>query len=297
MARLIAALFALALVAAACGDDDAPVAADGPDRSSEPGYVDGTVHRGTATVLESPDHGPQLCGNVADSYPPQCGGPDIVGWDWDEVDGAESANGVTWGAFEVTGTWDAEAQTLTLTEAPGPPGEWNRDDVDLTSPCPEPAGGWMPEDPATTTAETMDRAFEVARSLPGYAGSWIDQSPNPAMAEGADPAEMEAAANDPELLVLDVLVTDDPEGAEAAIRAVWGGALCVSEASHTEDELRAIQDEVVQDFRSEMVGAGIDTPGNQVTLHTYVATDALRAELEARYGDAVEIEALLRPVD
>ena len=39
-------------------------------------------------------------------YPPQCGGPEIVGWDWDAVDLEESASGVTWGTYAVVGTWD-----------------------------------------------------------------------------------------------------------------------------------------------------------------------------------------------
>lgn len=294
MERFLAIAFTLVLVVAGCGDDEEPVTADGSS-DREPG--DQTVYRGTATVLESPDHGPQLCGGTEESYPPQCSGPDITNWNWDDVDGEESANGTTWGTFEVTGTWDAEARTLTLTETPGPPGEWQQGDVDFTSPCPEPEGGWAPKDPATTTDDTLQQAFEVAASLPGYAGSWVDQTPNPAMADDADPAAIEGAANDPALLVLNVLVTEDQEGAEASIREVWGGALCVSEASHTEDELRAIQDEVVEEFRSEMVGAGLDTIGNRATLFTYVATEELRADLEARYGDAIEIESLLRPVD
>ena len=39
-----------------------------------------------------------------------------------------------------------------------------------------------------------------------------------------------------------MLVTDDPEGAEAALRKVWGGPLCVSVSEHTEAELVEIQD-------------------------------------------------------
>lgn len=294
MRRFLAVTLTLVLVAAACGDDESPVTADDvPDQQG----TDGPVYRGTATVLESADHGPQLCGGTQDSYPPQCSGPDITNWDWNEVDGEESANGTTWGTFEVTGTWDAERPALTLTESPGPAGERQHHDVDFTSPCPEPDGGWAPEDPARTTDETMQQASEVARGLPGYAGHWIDQSPNPAMADDAEPADLERAANDPMLLVLNVLVTEDPAAAEASIRDVWGGALCVTEAAHTEAELRAIQDEIVEDFRAELVSAGVDTVGNRATFFTYVATDELRAEFETRYGDAVEVEALLEPVE
>jgi hypothetical protein len=48
-----------------------------------------------------------------ESYPPQCSGPDILGWDWAAVDGEESASGVTWGAYAVQGTWDGERFTVT----------------------------------------------------------------------------------------------------------------------------------------------------------------------------------------
>jgi hypothetical protein len=70
------------------------------------------VHAVT-TVLEV-DSGPMLClGPVAESYPPQCDGPPIVGWDWSTLDGRQTASGVTWGAYAVQGEWDGEVFTLT----------------------------------------------------------------------------------------------------------------------------------------------------------------------------------------
>lgn len=63
-------------------------------------------------MLQKDGEEPQLClGAIAESYPPQCGGPEIAGWDWDTVDGEESASGVTWGAYAVTGTWDGTVFT------------------------------------------------------------------------------------------------------------------------------------------------------------------------------------------
>lgn len=70
-----------------------------------------------ATVLQVDDAPPQLClGAIAESYPPQCGGPEVVGWDWSAVEGEETASGVTWGAYAVWGDWDGE--TLTVTREP-----------------------------------------------------------------------------------------------------------------------------------------------------------------------------------
>ena len=49
-----------------------------------------------AMVLESPEHGPELClGGVLESLPPQCGGPDVIGWDWAAVEDEQSMNGTT----------------------------------------------------------------------------------------------------------------------------------------------------------------------------------------------------------
>ena len=71
------------------------------------------------TVLQKDGEAPVLClGGVADSYPPLCGGPVIVSWDWAGVEQSESASGVTWGTYAVSGTWDAT--TFTVTRPPIP---------------------------------------------------------------------------------------------------------------------------------------------------------------------------------
>ncbi len=75
--------------------------------------ADGPV-LGQGTVIQVGDATPQLClGAVAESYPPQCSGPEIDGWDWTSVDMKETASDVTWGAFAVTGLWDGERFTIT----------------------------------------------------------------------------------------------------------------------------------------------------------------------------------------
>ena len=72
-----------------------------------------------ATVLQKDGEAPQLClGGVAESHPPQCGGPPIVGWDWAAVEQSETASGVTWGSYAITGTWDASEFTVTGTPVP-----------------------------------------------------------------------------------------------------------------------------------------------------------------------------------
>ena len=104
--------------------DSRTVVAGTPDGSVPPtdGSVPPTVggndqiYRATATVLESQDHGPQLClGVILDSYPPQCGGLDITNWDWRAL-ASERANETRWGEYVVVGTYDREAATFTLTQ-------------------------------------------------------------------------------------------------------------------------------------------------------------------------------------
>ncbi len=68
---------------------------------------------GQGTVLEDAD-GTRLClGGVMESYPPQCSGVPLTGWSWDGVPGSETAEGVTWGAYAVQGTYDGEAIAVT----------------------------------------------------------------------------------------------------------------------------------------------------------------------------------------
>src|SRR5829696_1122227 len=102
MKRSPAVLASSVLLLGGCAAQPADPAAGGTATSG------GERYAVSATVLESPDHGPQLCSSVMESYPPQCGGggPDVVGFDWAE--GEESASGTTWGAFRVVGTWDGD---------------------------------------------------------------------------------------------------------------------------------------------------------------------------------------------
>ena len=66
------------------------------------------------TVIQVGDAPPQIClGPVAESYPPQCSGPVVTGWDWSTVSGQETAGDVTWGVYAVWGDWDGTALAVT----------------------------------------------------------------------------------------------------------------------------------------------------------------------------------------
>lgn len=99
-----------ALVLSGCLGGAGPLAPGAVPSGAGP--ADGEVI-GTGTVLDD-GSGPEFClGPVAESYPPQCSGPTIVGWDWSSIEGWERASGVTWGAYALQGEWDGERFTLT----------------------------------------------------------------------------------------------------------------------------------------------------------------------------------------
>jgi hypothetical protein len=272
---------ALALALAGCGDDGGTSA--GGARASATTTGGPVEYEADALVLESPEHGPQVCNFQLDSYPPQCGGPDLVGWDWAAVEGEESANGTTWGTFHVVGTWDADGPSLTLTEPATPPapepapgdGDGRPDDDDeFATPCPRPAGGWAPVDPATTDQAALDAATGLASARPGTAGVWVDQ--------GAEPGW--TGMNDPRQLVLDVTTTGDVAALEADLRAVWGGALCVAPAELSRADLQEIAESI---SGPNVLVANTDERDQQVVVEVYVPDDAMQAEFDEAYGEGV----------
>lgn len=109
-AAVAASLLAMTGCAAAPGEPGGgPTGLDvGPD----------TVLAAQTTILQAgEDADPELClAGVMESYPPQCGGPVVVGLDWADVADAETASGVTWGTGWVIGTYDRQTQVFTLTE-------------------------------------------------------------------------------------------------------------------------------------------------------------------------------------
>ncbi|WP_053203673.1 hypothetical protein [Jiangella muralis] len=266
-----------ALLLAACGDEEAPVSASPSDlpSSADPGQL----YTGIFTVLESPEHGPQLCSMVAESYPPQCGGPDIAGWNWDDAPDAESASGVTWGFYSVTGTWDGS--TFTLTEPPLPGAATSPvvpDDAapDFTSPCEPSAGGWAVTDPATATDAALNAVNAYVDEQADGAGMWVDSSVQPT--------------------VLNARFTGDLDAHEAELRGLWGGPLCVSAADRSTRDLTAIQDELTAAV-PDLLSVGPEVTANAVQLSVFV-DDGLQAELDAQYGEGVVVvSATLRPVE
>lgn len=112
---LLGAVLLLAL--SGCG----PIAPPGENPQDPQPTVDSPSEEliGQGTVLQKDGSPPMFClGPVMESYPPQCSGPEIIGWDWSAVEQEESSGGVTWGTYAVQGTWDGEAFTVTQPPTP-----------------------------------------------------------------------------------------------------------------------------------------------------------------------------------
>ncbi|MBG6054426.1 hypothetical protein IWX81_000816 [Salinibacterium sp. CAN_S4] len=99
---LLPAIVAAALLLSACAT---------PSASPSDGGIAAPVDVvGQGTVIQVGDAAPEFClGAVAESYPPQCSGPELVGWDWAANEGSETASDVTWGTYAVFGSWDGAA--------------------------------------------------------------------------------------------------------------------------------------------------------------------------------------------
>ena len=283
-------LLPLGLLLAACGDVPAieppePTTADSqrPSSVSSRESPDRELY-GAGTVLQKGGGPAMLClGGVRTSNPPQCEGPPIAGWRWSRVEGEQRSDGVTWGDYVVVGTFDGSTFTPTrravTPESYDGPRVAAPEDTPRKTPCPVPEGGWRVLDPASTSTRSLERTLRVASGLEGFGDAWLDQS----VVESLDDRHQ----NDPRRLVLDVAVTGDRTVAEEKLRQTWGGALCVSKALHSQEELRAVQDQLADVRWVETVATGHD----QVDLRVVYDDGTLQRSLDEKYGVGVVVVA------
>lgn len=171
----VAVLFALAACGQGTDAGDAggqPAGSTDDEQSGETtAPPEGVIYQGALTVLQGTERdAPELCGVVAESYPPQCGGLPVTGWDWDAV-AHEEAEGVRWGSYIVTGTFDGKS--LVLTEDP-----LSTEEVDMADypelEYTEPEIGDPAED--LSVEELQAIADEIAAEFPVYVnGGWADE--------------------------------------------------------------------------------------------------------------------------
>ena len=248
-----------------------PGSSDAPADSGEaqPPVPKGTVTtNGLMTVLD-PGTGPQLClGAIAESYPPQCSGLPLEGFDFGDV-GAEEASGVTWGSYAVTGTFDGT--TFTATEST-PAALYDP----IAMPTEEPPGPAC-ESPATTdpdlaTPEAMDATLAAASALPGLAMTWLSGN------------------------TINVAVTTDAAGAETTLRETWGGPLCVTTAERTEAELNTISQELQAKLPSLLTSGSM--AADSIDVQVVFDDGSIQAWADETYGEGlVTVTSALLPAE
>ncbi len=278
---LLGLVLAAALLLSACSTEgemravDPDAADDAPGSAAPAGQAptpvpDGPVRtRGLVTVLD-PGTGPQLClGAVAESYPPQCSGPAIEGFEWGDI-GSETASGVTWGQYAVTGRFDGT--TFTATDAipaalydpmAEPP------DESLDAACESPQA----TDTAKATPEDLDATLAAASALPGYATAWLTGN------------------------TINVAVTRDAADAETALRRTWGGPLCVTTVERTDADLNAINQQLQAALGGQLLTSGSTAPDS---LDAEVVYDdgSIQQWVDATYGAGlVRVSSALVPLD
>jgi hypothetical protein len=285
MSLLRTALLATAVVAATaagCGEASTPVVDLGPvERPREVPAASGQVVTSQPVLVTGSGAGTHLCfGSLTFGGPPECEDAEVRGWDWSEHDGEYTTeDGVSWGSFLLTGTYDAQAFTPTEV-LPG--SAYEPDGWDFTIPCEEPAGGWRVLDPARATQDDLTPLTSVAEGLPGYALAAVstpDGDPGP---------------DDPLQTVVTVLVAGDPVRAEAELRKSWGGMLCVHEVEHSMADLERVQREL-SDLPG-LIEVGLGMPSNMVEMTVFHDDGRYQRWVDEEFGAGlVEVSSVLRP--
>ncbi|WP_404386573.1 hypothetical protein LL946_08370 [Knoellia locipacati] len=269
--RLAARTTAVALLVlapvTACGQAQQPGGGSSTPRTSTPAptstVVDTTDELVASGLLmqDSPTSPVELCvGGVAESYPPQCGGPRLDGdVDWEALR-PQRASGVTWteGAVWVVGRYSP------ATGRPGSAGGT----VTLTRPVSltPPAGVTLPSESPVTFPQLCDDPYagggrrgagspeeqaqlsERLTALDGYVGSWVSDGSS----------------------MFNVLVTRDAAAARAELRRVWPGGLCVEQRDlPTEADVRAAQDALATRVPG-LLGSGGDAMNGRLDVQVTV---------------------------
>ena len=281
-----------------------------PARTTEPveaGAADGRRHDGRCVTGYG--HGPRerrarpaaVPGRSGStSLPPQCGGPDIVGWDWAPMRPARSRQRHHVGRLHRRRHLRRRHRSPSREPAvvPGARETASRAPIASSTPCPEPAGGWVVIDPATTTQATQDAVMAAARSAPDYSRAWVDQSINPSYADGEIAVGDEPAMNDP----------DAPDRERSLHRrrrprtrrscaSLYGrpavrerGPSAPRRSCCTSRRSWATEYDLLLEQRRHDRGAG--------RARAWSSTTGLQAEIDERYGEGVvDVQPALTPLE
>ena len=285
---------AVALLLAACGSATGPTPGVGKPSGPVADVVDPDQELVAHGILMqgSPQAEVEICvGGVAESFPPQCGGPVLLGdFTWDAV-GPERASGVTWtdDPWYAVGTFDPEGGhqgsiTLTRPVSADPPEGYAvpsaGEEVTFPQLCEDPFVGGDEE--AAGDLAAQEQLAAALEDLDGYVTSWVSDGSS----------------------LYNVVVTGDPDEAFAHLRKVWKGGLCVEQRDlPTQGELREAQTAVGEEGdRLHLLHTGVGGVSGLLEVGVLVSDqETVDAVLEAvspwLEPDQVLITGALRPLD
>jgi hypothetical protein len=280
----LAALAALVVGLASCGDD----------RASD---SDQQRYRTNAMVTQRGDSDPELCLQVADHEPPWCSWSiGVRGWSWDEAAGVEVTHTpdeqITWGRYELVGTWDGSALTVLEAEpSTSWPSHQEHSWVQHGTACPEPDGGWFASvDESQLGGAASDVLDAYLAEQPDFVDLWLDSSLHPDFPEfqPGHPTMAEA--------VLNVRFLDDADRHAEALGEIWGGPLCVTSGGVAVAELEELRARLLNEL--DDVGAIHLEPVDGYVVVKVPVAEPDQAELDRRYGPGrVRLVAALQPID
>lgn len=265
----------LAISLSACGSATAPEVADTPEAAGpDVVVVDPQAQLVAHGMLmqSAPDRPVEICvGGVAQSLPPQCGGPVLKGeFSWDEV-GPERAAGVTWtnDSWWAVGTYDPDdgeqgSFTLARPVSAQPPEGYappRPEDVRFPQLCEHPYVDGSQA--ASSDLAAQERLAATLEDLDGYVTSWVSDGSS----------------------LYNVVVTSDPDAAFAELRKVWRGGLCVEQRDlPTQDQLGLAQDALSSKFTElGLLSSGAGGVSGQL-------------EVDALITDQATVDAILETV-
>jgi len=251
-------------------------------------------YRTDAIVLNFGPTDARACfGPMTASVPPHCLSPgtsgwlELPGWSWK---GLVPAGGSTlYGAFALVGHYGGSTFTLTEPAKPSTSAPlWLGRRPPMSSPCPEPTGGWTPVDPSRATADSWSLAAEHAQRETGFGASWIDERDPNGVPDNRLP--------DPKTFVLNVSTTGDLAAMQTAVRQIWGGALCVSRAAYTGVALANAQRALTN--RPGILQIYLDGRTSQLEVTVIRATVQRQRELDREFGPGtIRQYGALAPLD
>lgn len=320
MNKLLTTIAATALLTACATESPTPA-----PETSAPATQDANSTPEVVTVASVVDNsgpngqGPMLCYTISTATPPQCGGLFINNWSWDDVEGEQTADGVTWKENLVligklaNDSWTVTQKPVEKTKYTGElPATFDDRSAYFDPGCTKPADGWQTPNPnmakdadiVTTITPSVRKAVDATPDpsatykgveIPGYSDSWTNYY-NKETGEILTGNQHTAPGDAPPILT--VALTGEKEAAEKAIRKTWGGPLCFVDAKHSRSELQQVVNDLFAMKKVPAIGALVTggVVGGKAVFDVEYDDGSLQKYVDDKYGKGMaEIHSIMQP--